>query len=67
MTHRGPFQPRPFCDSVKQEVFGLGIIGTRRGDKWDKKRRPEQPGDRGAQDRGPPILCKCRVVCWGWR
>jgi len=25
MTHRGPFQPRPFCDSVKESRFRLDI------------------------------------------
>ena len=25
MTHRGPFQPRPFCDSVI--LFGIGCKG----------------------------------------
>jgi len=27
MTHRGPFQPLPFCDSVKSSWAGGGIGG----------------------------------------
>jgi len=29
MTHRGPFQPRPFCDSVKADIDILERVQCR--------------------------------------
>jgi len=29
MTHRGPFQPRPVCDSVKQVGLWLNVLLSR--------------------------------------
>jgi len=42
MTHRGPFQPLPFCDSVilLQENPGTAVCRV-----WDRARH--SPGERG--------------------
>jgi len=33
MTHRGPFQPRPFCDSVsKSSIGGIPLLGFKNTD-----------------------------------
>ena len=65
MTHRGPFQPRPFCDSVGAGGNAAGLPPCQGGIafpstpgrcqlSWLLRQFPRQPGTNSAQQRLPP-------------
>ena len=71
MTHRGPFQPRPFCDSVilcrgketgtgcrrlEEREHGCSLQPTRRAEKGDLSSAPK---------RGSPVLRRAQQKACG--
>jgi len=55
MTHRGPFQPRPFCDSVAGEPRNSRVpsVGPRQAQPWGAGREPELTPLSGSAAEGP--------------
>ena len=58
MTHRGPFQPLPFCDSVTFEFMGLTL--TRRCWSWKQHCISKDDARTGEMEQGrEQEYCRC--------
>jgi len=55
MTHRGPFQPRAFCDSVIRSVKGGGIV-------WESRVWEREEASFGRASQFPGLLVALRFV-----